>query len=178
MDQSITLVPLVCPQCATPIPAEPDEVAWVCSQCGKGLALDESQGLQPLQVHFAAGLPADAPGKPYWVVEGQVSLQRETYHGASSREAQEFWSQPRRFFIPAFTCSLEELLAQSIRWLAQPPKLEEGPAGSFAPATLASEDVRPLAEFVVMAVEAGRRDKLKSAQISLQLSTPELWVFP
>ena len=62
MDQPVSLVPLVCPQCATPVPAGTEERAWVCAQCGKGLVLDEEQGLAPLTVHYSAQIARGASG--------------------------------------------------------------------------------------------------------------------
>jgi hypothetical protein len=180
VDKAIELVPLVCVRCSTPVPAELDEVAWVCAQCGQGLLLEET-GLQALEVHYMAGIPANSKGKPYWVTQGQVSsLQREKY-GSGGKEAQEaeaFWGQPRRFFVPAYSATLENLLAQATQLLLQPPALQEGPASPFEAVTLAVEDVRPAAEFIVMAIEAGRKDKLKKMNFSLQLSSPVLWILP
>jgi hypothetical protein len=40
------------------------------------------------------------------------------------------------------------------------------------------EDVSAAAEFIVMAIEAGRKDKLKELDFSLKLSTPVLWILP
>ena len=72
MDQPVTLVPLACPQCATPVSAGVEERAWVCIQCGMGLVLDESQGLKPLTVHYSSEVKPrrgrqtllDSPRKP------------------------------------------------------------------------------------------------------------------
>lgn len=180
MDKAIELIPLVCVRCSTPVPAEVDEVAWVCAQCGQGLSLEET-GLQSLEVNYMAGIPADAKGKPYWVVQGQVSsLQREKYGSGSkeTQQAQTFWSQAQRFFVPAYSATLEHLLAQATQLLLQPPALQKGTAAPFEPVTLAIEDVRPAAEFIVVAIEAGRKDKLKKINFSLQLSLPVLWILP
>jgi hypothetical protein len=180
VDKSIELVPLVCVRCSTPVPAELDEVAWVCSQCGQGLSLEET-GLQALEVHYMAGIPANTKGKPYWVVRGQVSsLEREKYGGGNkeTQEAEALWSQPQRFFVPAYNTTLEHLLAQATQLLLQPPALQEGTAVPFEPVTLAVDDIRPAAEFIVMAIEAGRKDKLKKMNFSLQLFPPVLWILP
>jgi hypothetical protein len=144
------------------------------------MLLDLSAGLTPLEVHYAAGIPPNAPGKPYWVAEGRVTLSRYSY-GSGSKEAQEaelFWSQPRRFIIPAFAAPLEALLSQAIQRLLQPPALQPGSPARFEPVTASVEDVQPAAEFIVMAIEAGRKDKAKKIDFTLQLSSPELWVLP
>ena len=179
MDQQVQLIPLVCTKCQTRVPAQPDEVAWVCSQCGQGLLLDISKGLVPLEVNYAQEIAPNTPGKPFWVTEGRVAFaNRQTYSGNEDREAHNFWAQPRRFFVPAFSSPLEALLELGSKFLQQPPSLQPGPAARFEPVTLALEDVKPLAEFIVMALEAGRKDKLKEIQFSLELSNPVLWVLP
>ncbi|MEW5867890.1 MAG: hypothetical protein AB1894_01335 [Chloroflexota bacterium] len=180
MDKPIDLVPLVCFKCSTPVPAEIEEVAWVCPQCGQGLSLHQEKGLAPLEVKYAANIPANSVGKPYWVAEGQVALQRESYGSAGRQdsEAHQFWSQPRRFYVPAFTCSLENLLNLGTRLLLQPPGLQEGPPAHFEPVTLPVDDVAPTAEFIVMAIEADRKDKLKKVEFSLKLGPVVLWILP
>lgn len=176
MDRPVELVPLICPQCATPIPAEPEEVAWVCRRCGKGVILNPDQGLEPLAVHYQAGLNPNNRGRPFWVVEAQVSLQRQTYSGNQSKEAEQYWSVPRRFFVPAFSTPLESLLALGPQMLLQPPVLQDGPRLDFEPVTLSVSDIQPLVEFIVVAVEAGRKDKLKGIQMAVKLSEPALWI--
>jgi hypothetical protein len=173
-------VPLVCLKCSTPVPAEPDEVAWVCSQCGQGLLLDVEKGLEPLIVQYAAGIPAGARGKPFWVVDVQVILQgRETYSMINQNgAAAQAWAAPRRFFVPAFECPLETMQGIGARLLLQPPALQAGPRAAFEPVVVSPVDVKPLAEFIVMAVEAGRSDSLKRLQFDLRLSAPALWILP
>jgi hypothetical protein len=179
VDRPVQLIALVCVKCQTPVPAQPGEVAWVCGQCGQGLLLDVNQGLAPLEVFYATGIPANTPGKPFWVADGRVKFaKRQTYSGNEDRDAHQFWSQPRRLFVPAFTTSLETLLGLGSNLLQKPPALQAGPAARFEPVTLAPEDVTPLAEFIVMALEAGRKDKLREIQFSLELSNPSLWILP
>jgi len=179
VDQQIQLIPLVCTKCQTTVPAQPDEVAWVCGQCGQGLLLDISKGLAPLEVNYAEGIAPNILGKPFWITEGSVAFaRRQTYSGNEDREAHNFWGQPRRFYVPAYNSTLEGLLEVGSKLLVQPPSLQPGPAARFEPVTLALEDVKPLAEFIVMALEAGRKDKLKEIQFSLELSNPVLWILP
>jgi len=180
VDKPIELAPLVCLHCSTPILAGSDEMAWVCAQCGQGMALDVQKGLTPVQVHYAEGIPPNTRGKPYWVAEGQVTLQREVYRssGKSAQDAVQFWSGARRFFIPAYSISQEELLAQTSRFMLQSPALKPGPSAQFEPVTLSMEDIQPVAEFIVLAIEAGRKDMLKNIHFTLDLSLPALWILP
>jgi hypothetical protein len=179
VDRPVQLIPLVCVKCQTPVPAQPDEVAWVCGQCEQGLVFDERLGLASLDVFYAAGIPPNTPGKPFWVADGRVAFtRRQTYSGNEDRAVTRFWEGPRRFFVPAFNGSLEALLGLGSKLLENPPTLQPGPTAPFEPVTLALADVKPLAEFIVMALEAGRKDKLKEIQFTLELSNPVLWILP
>jgi hypothetical protein len=172
------LIPLLCPKCQNALPAAPNELAWACPTCGQGLVFSPERGLDALEIHYLAGLPPGKNGIPYWVATGAVLLDRKSYSGNKSNEMQAFWNQPKRFFVPAIEMSLEALASVGMRLLKQPPKLESGPAAPFQPATVGTEDVRALAEFVVFAIEADRADKLKTLKMELTLTEPELWVLP
>jgi hypothetical protein len=178
MAEPVELVPLVCLKCSTPLPAAPEEVAWVCPTCGTGLELDELHGLAQLEVHYSSQITPNTQGKPFWVAQGRLELERNTYSGDKGRDAQRFWSQPQRFFVPAYTCPLETLLELGNRLLIQPPALQEGPPAAFTAVTLARGDVQSLADFIVMSVEAERADKLKEVRFTLNLSDPVLWILP
>lgn len=182
MDRSVELVALNCVRCSRPLPAAPAEVAWVCAQCGQGQRLDDVQGLVALEVNYAVGerhgQRQGQLGRPCWVLEVQVRVQRQTYRGDESQAAGQFWSQPRQFMIPAYDCSIDALLSEGLRMLGQPPELQAGPPGPFLPVTLALEDVTAAAEFIVLAVEAARRDQLRQVQFSLEAGPPSLWVLP
>jgi hypothetical protein len=142
------------------------------------MQLDESQGVIPLDIHYAAGIAPGATGRPFWVAQGQVAVQRATYSGNQDREAQTFWSQPRPFVIPAFDCPLDAMLKLGAGFLFQPPTLQPGSPAPFAPVTLSVRDVHALAEFIVVATEAGRKDQVKEVRVDLKLSEPALWILP
>ena len=190
MDRPVELVPLLCLKCGQPIPAALNEVAWVCSQCGQGQRLVEEAavenggqpatpaGLIPLDIHYSATIPPNGKGRPFWVAEGTVLLQRQTYGSSRTREAQDYWNSPRRFFIPAYDCPLEEALQESLQRLARPEQLPPGPPVAFLPVTLPEEDLQALAEFVVMVIEAKRKDKLREVVFSVRLEPPDLWILP
>lgn len=180
MDRPIELVPLICPRCSTHIPAELDEVAWACSRCDQGLLLDLEKGLVAVEIFYSAAIASNARGRPFWVADGTLSLARQSYDSADkqTREAEMFWAQPRRFFIPAFTSPLEERLNLAASLLLQPPEFQPGPPVAFEPVTLLLQDVQSAAEFVVVALEAGRKDHLRELDLNLKLSPPLLWILP
>ncbi|RCK73171.1 MAG: hypothetical protein ANABAC_0058 [Anaerolineae bacterium] len=163
-----------------PIAAAVNEVAWVCPTCGTGMALNDEGELIPCEFHFSANLPPTGKGKPFWVAEGRVRISRQSYNliGKSDQEAISFWNQPRWFFIPAYECGLDDMLTIGTRWLTTPPPLVEGSKTDFVPITQSASDVRAFAEFLIVAVEAARKDKVKGIQFVLELQPPLLWILP
>lgn len=179
MSTPVSLIPLTCRQCSTPVPAALDEVAWVCAQCGTGLLLDENHGLTNLNVHYAAGIAPNVKGRPFWVARGTVALDRKAYNVFDKdKEAQAFWSNPRQFFIPAYSAHLSEIIDTGIARLNTPPDLTAGPAVDFHPVTQRIEDIRALAEFIIVGYEALRKDDVEEINFKLTLEPPELWILP
>jgi hypothetical protein len=143
------------------------------------MVLSDERGVLPQVVHYAAGIAPNAVGKPVWVTIGQATLQRETYSGNNNRNMREFWAQPRVFYIPGYNLPLNELAESGVRLLREPPVFQEtGSSAAFIPVTVHPEDIQPLAEYLLLALEAGRPDHLRSLTFTLQLGTPELWIFP
>ena len=142
------------------------------------MVLDEKVGLEKLWLQYQAGILSNQIGRPFWVAEGRVQVDRQTYSGSKESESQSFWSKPRPFFVPAYTLPLENLLEIGARLLLKPPALQSSPPARFEPVTLPRRDVRAVAEFIVMAVEADRQDKLKEVHLIVELAEPVLWVLP
>ena len=179
MAASVELGPMFCTKCQSPIQAHPDEVAWVCPQCQQGLLLSDLHGLDPLVVHFSVGLSPAKAGLPYWVAVGQVTMQERTTFGGDERAAMySFWQSPHQFFVPAFTLPLDQLVDLGGRLIKQPPQLQPGSPSAFQPATLRPTDMQPVAEFIVLAIEAERKDQLRTLNFNLNLAAPELWILP
>jgi hypothetical protein len=176
---TVTLLPLLCVRCQSPIAANPGEAAWACSQCRQGLVLDELRGLQPMEINYHAVIPPNQPGQPYWVVSGLVTLNRQIYGGGNQAgEANNFWAVERQFFIPAYHCSAQQLAAAGARLLTQPPTLHTGSPTPFAPVILPPSDVQSVTQYLVMTIEAGRKDRLKSLSVNVKLGVPVLWILP
>ena len=178
MTKPVELIALKCIKCDTSIPAELNEVAWVCEQCGLGQRLGET-GLLPLEVHYSKGVEPSKKGRPFWVCEGRVAIDRDTYGlGRKTKDAEKFWRHPRKFIIPAFNYPLKDLTRFGPELLRRPPAIHEGDPAPFLPVNLSPDDVPALAEFIVMALEAERKDKVKKINFKLTLSEPELWILP
>ena len=50
------------------------------------MVLDEAHGLEALDIHYSADIPQNSTGKPYWVADGQVTMERKTYGSAGKHE--------------------------------------------------------------------------------------------
>jgi hypothetical protein len=176
----IALIPMQCVRCQNPLAAQPGEVLWVCPSCGQGQLLSDTHGLLPQVVRYAAGIPQNGKGKPVWVVLGQAGLRRSSFDAFDSRkDMEQFWAGPRQFFIPAYDLPLDQLTSTALGLLRQPATLVEAanPA-AFYPVTVHPEDIQPLAEYIVLALEAERKDHLKQLDFTVKLAEPELWVLP
>jgi hypothetical protein len=179
MSTSVELRLLKCPQCSTPVPAEEDEVAWVCATCGQGLQLTED-GLALLPVRWAtpkAGARVER-WRPFWVFAGTVKFTaRVSYVGHT--EPEELWNSPRRFYAPAFSSPLAQLQSLGADLTRRQAPLQPGPvAGAVQGCTIFPDDARHAVEFVVLTIEAARPDKLRSVQYEFNLAPPELWMLP
>ena len=177
MNTSVELVLLKCPQCSTPVPAGEDEVAWVCQTCGQGLQLT-AEGLAPLAVHWSARGAGQPEWLPFWVLTGTANFAiRESYDGRAKQNP--LWAEPRRFYVPAYPASLQDIEALGGELTRAQVLLEAGPpAGVVQNCTLLPEDARRAAEFIVMTIEADRKDKVRNMSFALNLGAPELWLLP
>lgn len=180
----IRLVPLLCVKCRAPIPAQPEEVAWACEQCGQGLLLDPTPKPGPnesatraLDLFFSNAVKSGQKGRPFWVSQGQVSItRRETYKGDEGRASRDFWAATRLFFIPAWEASLDEIVQMGVALLRTPARMEQGSRVPFLPVVTPPGDVRALAEFMIVSIEADRQDAMKTINFDLKLATPQLWI--
>jgi hypothetical protein len=176
---TISLVLLKCIKCGTPVPAEEDEVAWVCAQCGQGLQLGETR-LEPLAVQWAAPKPGklNLDWRPFWVFTGTVAFKKRESYG-SSKKPDELWNSPRRFYVPAFALPLPQLEDLAAELTRQQVALTPGqPQGTLQHCTMEAADAREATEFIVLTIEAEARDKLKQIEFTLTLSAPDLWLLP
>ncbi len=177
---TVELVALKCVKCETMIQANEEEVAWTCPQCGQGNLLAPA-GLLPLPVHWCVSRPGQTQLKwlPFWVFTADVNVTgRQTYGG--NQQPDKLWNQQCRFYIPAFTASLEQMEKLGADLTKAQPKLTAGlAAGSLADCTLPPDDAISAAEFVVITIEADRRDKLRELHFAINTQgDPELWLLP
>ena len=91
------------------------------------------------------------------------------------------WAGPRRLYGPAWDLSLETAQRVGSRLIQPPPhyhiiaKLEEV---QLVPAVVTPSDARKVLEFIIVAIEARRKDMLKDLAFELEVGQPEMWALP
>ena len=175
----MTLVVVRCPSCGNPLTPGDDDLVIACAQCGAGLHLAD-EGLQPIEIQYAeTNLPKAITWRPWWIFRGSVNLiRRETQSGNRSDEARRFWAQPRVMGVPAWDLSLAAVKQAGVQMLKQPPVLEAIPrptGAQLVPVVVSAEDARKMLEFLILTLEAGRDDWLKTLDFTIEAGLPELW---
>jgi hypothetical protein len=85
------------------------------------------------------------------------------------------------FYAPAWGATLAQAQSIGSQMTERQPELQfvDQPAAfQLVPAVVTPGDSRKLLEFVVLAIEARRKDWLKSLAFDLELNEPELWAIP
>ncbi|HSD82356.1 MAG TPA: hypothetical protein VLG46_00765 [Anaerolineae bacterium] len=175
----MTLLVVRCPSCGNALAPGDDDLVIACGQCGAGLHLAE-EGPQPIEIRYAQTQLAKAGAwRPWWIFKGSVNLlARETQGGNRSDEARKFWAQPRVMGVPAWELSMGAVKSAGVQMLKQPPVLQAIPRPSgapLAPAVVSAEDARKMLEFLILTLEAGRDDWLKTLDFRIEAGPPELW---
>lgn len=173
---------LICPQCTQWLSPKPDDIVLACPRCFTAVILEDS-GLRSVSaVAYAASSATDATWYPFWTFQGQVEFTaRETQSGNKSKDAQQFWQTERRFLIPAWDLDMWQARDLGMRLLQKPPQLtilNGPPETAFHSATLSREDALKLVDFIILTVEAERKDMLRKLQFKLTIDDPALWLLP
>jgi hypothetical protein len=157
-----------------------------CANCRQGVLIDEN-GPAKIDVRYMALGEVTAEHtewRLFWVFAGQVRLERrETQGGGRSgeQEARALWGEPRRLFVPAWELSMRAAQEYGSQLTAQQPALQPAtpPEGfHLAPAVLTAADALAVADFIVLAIEARRKDWLKDLAFRLDVGAGQLWATP
>jgi hypothetical protein len=178
------LVLLRCPNCARPLSPDNDDVLFMCSNCFTAVTIDE-RGVQKADVRFALPTKADETTQkwlPYWVYHGQVEiLNRETQGRSNNQASQLQWANPLRMYVPAWEISMKVAQEVGSKLIQRQPvtRFIERPDGAYLePAVVSPEDAFRLLEFIILAIEARRKDWLKALDFRIEAGEPELWAMP
>lgn len=178
------LVACRCPECGQPLRPENEHIIVACENCGAAVHLSDD-GLVPIQVGYAAPQPEAqvTEWRPFWIFRGQVHLlRRETQDGRSGELASaQFWGQPRYLYVPAWDLPLKQVREMGSFMVRHQPAYQLIPRpgeGRLLPIVLSTEDALKVAEFIVLDIEARRKDWLKRIDFRLELKDPVLCALP
>lgn len=170
MDRSgdIRVIPLLCPECGSLLPAGADDVLYVCARCGACLELaDES--LARRRLYHAHG-DGDVLF-PFWVLpfqaatrEGRVATRAAFRNLCGSLPSVNGNAEedPPDLYIPASPFSSPQHLVRAGRLVTlRQPELTLVPrqAGRIAPIVFREEDARTMGEAILLAVVTEARKK-------------------
>jgi hypothetical protein len=177
------LVALRCPNCGQPLKPEDDSIVLSCHNCFIPVAL-AVDGPKRMKIWFAVMKQKQQEDKnwvPFWVYEGRIKIQhRETQSGwrTKDEDSDRLWGVPRRLFIPAWDLDLHTAQDIGSRLILKQPEFNfvEQPAEYYlTPANVKPDDAKRLLEFIVLAIEARRKDWLKDLKFEIEVGKPQLW---
>lgn len=179
------LLALRCPQCGQNLEPQSNEVVVVaCAACHTAVTLHQS-GLQPIDIYYAA--PANdqvAAWLPFWVFHGRVHLERRESQGGSrgaDKEAAQLWQRVQRLYAPAWELPAVRARALGSQLVQAQPLFQAIPRPADAlltEATIAPEDGLKLLDFIVLSIEAERKDWLRDLKFNIETGPPALWAIP
>lgn len=176
------LLLLRCPRCNQALTPGNDDVVVQCANCHAAVGIGDG-GLQLLPAQYVAPTQTPETWLPFWVYRAKVTIEsRRTQGGRSAeQEAQAFWAQPRRVYIPAWACELADARDLITDLLEKQPFLSAVPpaeGAAFVPAAITTEDGRKLLELVIVTLEAERNDWMEHLKFDLRLDSEALWLLP
>ncbi|MCB8943580.1 MAG: hypothetical protein H6658_07480 [Ardenticatenaceae bacterium] len=178
------LLLLRCPQCQAPLAPEQWDVVVSCRGCYTAVAIDES-GLERMPVYYAAARTDKVEQwVPFWVFNGRVHItQRDTQGGggSSQQDSEQFWGESRRLYVPAWDMPMPTAREIGQQFTQEQTLLQEIPQPNEAvlvSAAVTPQDALKLLEFIVLSMEAQRKDWLKNLQFHIAADGPQLWAIP
>jgi hypothetical protein len=179
------LILLRCPNCSSPLKPGIDDIVYACPNCSSPIHI-EAEGPKIIGIQYAIptkGKDSEKIWVPFWVFEGRVQIKKRETQGrrSSTKDSQRLWGSPRRLYVPAWDLSIHTAqevgskLTQrqlSMRFIERPAEAQ------LIPATVSPDDALKLLEFIVLAIEARRKDWLKELVFDLEVGEPELLALP
>lgn len=181
------LLLLRCPVCVEPLSAENDDVVLTCSNCFSDVRLDEN-GVQPTAVSFIQPTQPDQVTHwlPFWVMEAQVEIKKRETQGRNKdaeKEAGEMWAKPRLLYTPAWDLPVPQARQLGGSLVVRQPRLQ--PLATrprdvrLTTAVLTAADAQKFLTFIVLTIEAERKDWLKDLKFQIiPRKKAELWAIP
>ena len=178
------LLALRCPTCAQSLKPQNPEVIVLRCGCGTAVSLQET-GITTITLQFAS--PAvekfDA-WLPLWLFNGRVNITNRQTQGRNTQaqqDSQQLWNYPRRLYVPAWdlpTATASQLGGDLVQRQPSFERTDQVANAPFVEAVVTPQDALKLLEFVVLTIEAARKDWLKSLDFHIETTAPQLWAIP
>ncbi|MFN2189678.1 MAG: hypothetical protein ACK2T3_13015 [Candidatus Promineifilaceae bacterium] len=180
------LILLQCPNCSQALKPDNDDIVIACPNCHLAVHLGAA-GLSITNIQYA--VPTSRKGGdqsvwvPFWVFQGQIHIRKRDTQGRRSNTSDSFktWEAVRRFFVPAWDVSVHTAQDLGTKLTLRQPDLQQisPPAPvNLIPVSVADEDALKMVEFIVLAIEARRKDWLKSLDFDVEVGEPVLFALP
>jgi hypothetical protein len=179
------LVALKCPTCGQNLKPQSNETVVVsCGNCKTAVSLHQS-GIKAIDVKYAAPSSANVETwLPLWVYTGKVNIKRRESQGSSKgadKDAAKLWGSARRLYAPAWDASVPQAREIGSQFVVRQPvfeTVEPTETMMLQEATITPEDGLKLLDFIVLSLEADRKDWLEDLQFEIQTTEHELWAIP
>jgi len=179
------LILLRCPNCSQALKPENDEIVLACPNCHLPVKISEN-GPEIISIRYAilaSGKGDRSIWVPFWVFKGQVNIRSRQTQGrrSSGKDSQRTWEVLNRFYVPAWDLSVHTAQNVGTKLTLRTPEMRviEQPAQvQLVPAIVSPDDALKLLEFIVLAIEARRKDWLKDLVFDLDVGKPELLALP
>lgn len=179
------LILLRCPNCSSALKPGIDDIVYACPNCSLPIHI-EAEGPKIIGIQYAVppkGKDSEKIWVPFWVFEGRVQIkQRETQgRRSSTKDSLELWGAPRRLYVPAWDLSIHTAQEVGSKITQSQPAMRfvERPAeAQLIRAIVSPDDALKLLEFIILAIEARRKDWLKELVFDLEVGEPALYALP
>ncbi|MCP4359794.1 MAG: hypothetical protein GY796_17440 [Chloroflexi bacterium] len=179
------LLALKCPQCGQRLEPHHNEAVVVgCTNCHTAVRLTQTN-LTEIPVHYATPAKEKVDAwLPFWVFDGRVHIQERQVQGSSKgadKDAAKMWGQPRRLYAPAWNIRAGEARSMGGFLTRKQPDLQAVPRPENAlvqEAIITPEDGLKVLDYIVLSMEARRKDMLRDLRFKIEVGQPELWAIP
>ena len=179
------LLALKCPTCGQNLKPKSNETVVVgCGNCKTAVSLQQS-GIKAIKAQYAAPTSENVEAwLPVWVYNGRVNILRRESQGSSKgadKDAAKLWNAAQKLYAPAWQESVSQAREIGSWFVVRQPAfntIEPTESMVMREATITPEDGLKLLDFIVLSLEADRKDWLADLQFEIQTTGHELWVIP
>lgn len=180
------LLLLRCPVCGEGLKPRNEDIIFGCPNCQAAVSLTD-QGIHQTEVRYAEperDLSEVTHWLPIWVFNARVHIKsRETQGGSGKHreEAERMWQEPRRLYVPAWEQPVPQARQQGHQMVLRQTVWNpiERPAGAvITAAVIDQQDARQFLNFIILSIEAERKDWLRDLKFDIEAGSAVLWAVP